>query len=211
LRKYVVLAPNEHLSGCSHRATTDRHLELTELAEGRYSLDGTPADCTRVGLAHLWPQLECVVSGINDGGNLGADVYLSGTVAAAREAALFGKPAIAVSQYRRRGAKADWERSARWTQHVLEVLLEETAVAGRYWNVNLPDLSDLAEHGDPDAIPEIVFCPLDPNPLPVSFLLEDGRLRYHGDYHGRPRRAGSDVDVCFSGRIAVTQLSLSGA
>ena len=209
LRNYVVLAPDRHLSGCSHRATTDRHLELTELSAGRHALDGTPADCTRVGLMHLWPHIEWVIAGINDGGNLGADVYLSGTVAAAREAALHGKLAIAVSQYRRRGAAADWERAARWTQRVLRILLEQSPHAGRFWNVNLPDPAgdDFAGNGK-DFEPEIVFCPLDPHPLPVQFLRDEGRLRYQGDYHQRLRRAGHDVDVCFSNRIAVTPLKL---
>jgi len=54
----------------------------------------------------------------------------------------------------------------------------------------------------------VVFCPLDPSPLPLSFRA-DGELHfYNGDYHQRPRQAGSDVDVCFAGKIAVTRLAL---
>src|SRR5207248_657733 len=84
----VVLAPDRHLSGCSHRATTSQPLELKQLTLDRYTLDGSPVDCARVGLARVAKEAEWVVAGVNEGGNLGADVYLSGTVAAAREASL---------------------------------------------------------------------------------------------------------------------------
>jgi len=197
-----ILAPDSHRSGCSHAATTDRHLELKELAPRRHALDGTPVDCTRVGLLHLAPHCQWVMSGINEGGNLGADVYLSGTVAAVREACLWGVPGIAVSQYRKRGTGQDWERAALWTRGVVEQLLKKPCPPGMFWNVNLPDLP-------PDSpMPEIVECDLDPHPLPVGFAVEGGRLRYHGDYHGRQRRERHDVDVCFSGQIAVTLLRL---
>jgi 5'-nucleotidase len=202
LGECVVLAPQDHHSGCSHRVTTDRPLGITALGGRRHQLDGTPTDCTRVGLSHFCPHAAWVLSGINDGGNLGADVYHSGTVAAVREAALLGKPGIALSLYRRRGVQPDWERAARWAAPVLERLLREAPPAGAFWNVNLPC-------GDAGAgTPEIVFCPLDPHPLPVEYRLENGRLHYQGNYHQRLRRPGCDVDVCFSGRIAVTQIRL---
>lgn len=203
LGESLVLAPDECHSGCSHKATTDRPLELTPLGGNRHRLDGTPTDCTRVGLTHLFSRADWVMAGINDGGNLGADVYLSGTVAAVREGVLLGKPGIAVSQYRRRGIIPDWQRAARWTAATLKVLFDRPLPAGAFWNVNLPCLD-----GDVE-MPELVFCPLDPNPLPVSFRFEDNRLRYAGNYHQRLRKAGSDVDVCFSGRIAVSQISLA--
>lgn len=200
----VVLAPDQCHSGCSHKATTERPLRLTQVGPGRHMLDGTPTDCTRVGLTHLFPAADWVIAGINHGGNLGADVYLSGTVAAVREAVLLGKPGIAVSQYRRRGVTPDWNRAAAWTQHALSVLLQRLPVAGRFWNINLPCCDA------PDR-PELVFCPLDPHPLPVAFRQQDGGLHYEGNYHERLRQPGSDIDVCFSGRIAITQLSLAQA
>ena len=68
---------------------------------------------------------------MNHGGNLGADVYHSGTVAAVREAALHGKPGIAVSHYRKRGHEFDWERRRRWMCAVLANLLAEPLKPGR--------------------------------------------------------------------------------
>jgi 5'-nucleotidase len=55
----------------------------------------------------------------------------------------------------------------------------------------------------------MVYCPLDPHPLPLSYRHEDdGSLHYNGDYHTRERTVGADVDVCFCGRIAVTTIKL---
>jgi 5'-nucleotidase len=198
----VVLAPDRHLSGCGHQTTTDRALALTRGANDRHALDGTQVDCIRIGLGHVASDIDWVVAGINEGGNLGADMYRSGTVAAVREAALLGKPGIAVSQYRRRDSAADWGRAARWTADVVRLLLAKPAETGIFWNVNLPDPPA------PDARPEVVFCPMDPHPLPVGYRVVDGRFRYCGNYHQRPRVPGHDVDECFSGAITVTRVAL---
>ncbi len=198
----VVVAPDRHLSGCSHQATTSRPLELKEWAKNWHTLDGSPVDCTRVALTHVAPGAAWVLSGVNEGGNLGADVFLSGTVAAAREACLLGKPAIAVSQYVRR-RPVDWEQAARWTRCVVEMLLAEPPQPGSFWNVNLPD-----PQTPPAEMPEVVFCGVDPHPLPVNYELRDGKLHYRARYQDRLRTAGHDVEVCFSGRIAISRIGL---
>lgn len=198
----VVLAPDRHLSGCSHQATTSRPLELTSLGENRYALDGSPVDCTRIGLSRVVPETRWVLAGINEGGNLGADVYLSGTVAAAREACLLGTPAIAISQYVRR-RPIDWQQAALWARHVVELLLVRAYQPGSFWNVNLPQ----PEEASTD-VPPCVFCRVDPHPLPVDYDLRDGKLHYRGRYQDRRRTEGHDVETCFSGRIAISQIGL---
>jgi 5'-nucleotidase len=198
----VIVAPDRHLSGCSHQATTARGLLLAEMAENRYALDGSPVDCTRIGLLRVAPQSQWVLSGINEGGNLGADVYLSGTVAAAREACLLGKPAIAISQYVR-VRPVDWGLAGKWARRVLELLLARPPEPGRFWNVNLPQPQE--PHAD---LPQCVFCDIDPHPLPVAYELRDGRLHYRGRYQDRARAAGYDVALCFSGRITISQVGL---
>lgn len=215
LGRCVVVAPDRHRSGCSHQATTDRGLEWRQRDTDRHSLDGTPVDCTRVALAHLACDVDWVLSGVNEGGNLGADVYHSGTVAAVREAALLGKPGIAFSQYRKSRAPVDWQRAARWARAVASSLLELPCPAGSFWNVNLPDLgpgthepASIPEAIDAMALPEVVFCGVDPHSLPVEFNFDQGRFHYVGRYHDRARIRGHDVDVCFSGRISVTQILL---
>jgi len=198
----IVVAPDEHLSGCSHQATVRRPLQLSERDANRFALDGTPVDCTRVGLSHLAEDIDWVISGVNAGGNLGADVYMSGTVAAVREAALLGKPGIAISQFVSHRRQLFWERAEAWSVQVIQRLLREPHEAGCFWNVNLPDPDD------PQGDPQVVVCPLDPHPMPIRFTEEDGRLHYRATYQERQRQAGCDVDVCFSGSIALTQLRL---
>jgi 5'-nucleotidase len=196
------VAPHTHLSGCGHRVTTDGPIRLMARENGRWAIDGTPADCVRVALAKLAPDVAWVLAGLNHGGNLGADVYHSGTVAAVREAALHGRPAIAFSQYRKRGQEIDWERAHRWMAGVLADLLAEPWQPGTFWNVNLPSLTP----HDPE--PRVIRCPLEAGPLPLSFREVEDALHYDGNYHARPRIAGSDVDVCFAGNIAVTRLTV---
>jgi 5'-nucleotidase len=199
----VVVAPAGPQSGVSHTVTTGAAVRVEDRGPARLAVRGTPADCVRVGLHRLCPDAGWVLAGINHGGNLGADVYYSGTVAAVREAVLHGWPGVALSHYRKRGMVYDWPRAAGWAGRVLADLLARGPVPGAFYNVNLPHL------GPADPEPEVVFCPLDPHPLPLSYRHEeDGGLHYDGDYHSRTRAAGSDVDVCFGGRISVTAIRL---
>jgi 5'-nucleotidase len=202
LGKTVTVAPAFHVSGCSHQVTTQQPLRLAVRGEARFAVEGTPADCVRVALHSLAPDVTWVLSGINAGGNLGADVYVSGTVAAVREAVLHGRPGIAVSHYIKRGLAVDWERAARWLTPLLRDLVAQSWTPGTLWNINLPHL----EPGTPE--PEWVLCSLDAHPLPVTFRREGDLLHYEGNYHLRSRAQGADVDICFQGKIAVTKLSL---
>jgi len=197
----VVVAPAGPQSGCSHTVTTGKAVRVEPRGD-QFAIHGTPADCVRVGLHRLASDARWVLAGINHGGNLGADVHYSGTVAAVREAVLHGWPGIAVSQYKKKHLAYDWARASQWTGRVLAELIRKGLAAGTFWNINLPHLSP----GDPD--PEIVFCPLDPHPLPLSYRHEVEGMHYDGDYHQRNRTAGADVDVCFGGRIAVTRIRL---
>ena len=200
LGKCVVVAPFGPYSACSHTVTYHKPLTIATRTDGRHVVEGAPADCVRLARFVLAPQFDWVVSGINSGGNLGVDVYYSGTVAAVRESVLLGRPGIAVSQYIARGRQVDWARSSRWASGVIRMLLDREWSPGTFWNVNLPH----PESDAPD--PEVCECPLDPSPLPVSYRLEhEGRVaHYSGDYQSRQRLPGHDVDLCFGGRITMT-------
>jgi 5'-nucleotidase len=202
LGEAAVIAPAEHLSGCSHQVTTGRPIRTEPRGPGRFAVHGTPADCVRVGLHGLAPGAEWVLSGINAGGNLGADIHHSGTVAAVREGVLHGLPGIAVSHYHKRGQPIDWGRAGAWVLPVLRELLGRPSPPGSFWNINLPHLAP------GEGPPEVVFCAVDPGPLPLSFRLEGDFFHYNGDYHQRRRTPGGDVDVCFGGRIAVSRVAL---
>ncbi len=84
LGRVTMVAPNRPRSGVGHAVTTGQPLELREHGRDRFSLSGTPADCVRVALSELLPDADWVLAGINAGGNLGADAYSSGTLAAVR-------------------------------------------------------------------------------------------------------------------------------
>jgi 5'-nucleotidase len=200
-----VVAPIGPVSGCGHRVTTGAPISITHLGEDRVAVAGTPADCVRLALGHFAPEVTCVLAGINAGGNLGVDIYHSGTVAAVREGVLHGVPGIAVSHFIARSRAVDWPRAARWAGAVIRLLLDLPWETGTFWNVNLPHLAP----DEPD--PDLVFCPLDPSPLPLTYRIDGGQAIYIGDYQARARRPQSDVDVCFSGRIAVTLIRVHDA
>jgi 5'-nucleotidase len=206
LGNVVTVAPDRHLSGCSHQVNAGRALNLSLLEAGRFALDGTPADCTRIGLKHLALETDWVLSGINDGGNLGVDVFMSGTVAAVREAAWHHVRGIAFSQYRKSRLDFHWPGVVPLARRILRELWELPLEPGAFWNVNLPDLQ--AE--DSTLIPadevEIVHCPLNRHPLPTVFDVRDNAYHYRGIYGDRYRDAGTDVDVCFRGKVAVTKI-----
>jgi 5'-nucleotidase len=199
----VIVAPAGAQSGVSHRVTWQEGVRIEPRGENRFAIHGTPADCTRLGLRHVVPDAKWVLSGINHGGNLGADVYYSGTVAAVREALLHGWPGIAVSHYRKPGLEFDWQRATDWIRPILVDLMHRPAEAGLFYNVNLPHLPRSASD------PEVVWCPLDPKPLPLNYRHEEATgLYYAGDYQLRDRAPGADVDTCFGGRITITAVRL---
>ena len=202
--RMIVVAPKEPHSGCGHRVTTDRPLVLEEVGPDRYHVDGTPADCVRLALATLFAGgrgPDWVLSGINAGGNLGVDIHLSGTVAAAREATLHGVPALAVSHYHRREAPLDWQRAAAWMRAVLTGVVPRPLGPGEFWNVNFPHPPD----GAASAVPEFVDCAIDPSPLPLGYEPAGGGWHYRSRYSERERVPGGDVATCFGGRIAVSR------
>jgi 5'-nucleotidase len=198
----IIVAPNQQYSGCGHQVTTNRGIELKQRATTEYALDGTPADCTRMAINQIATNTKLVLSGINAGGNLGVDVYISGTVAAVREAAMHGVPGMAISHWIKRPLMIDWEIATRWTSRVLKDLLSRPMPPNSFWNVNLPHL----EPEQPE--PKIILCEASIDPLPVKFEAQGNIYHYQGEYAQRDRKPGTDVDVCFGGNIAVTLIRL---
>jgi 5'-nucleotidase len=142
LGEVVVVAPDRERSATSHSFTLDRPLRVSEVEPGWFAVDGTPADCVYLGLLKLCPSPpQLLVSGINHGFNLGSDVFYSGTVACAVEAALRDVPAIAVSLEWKRGLQRDLESfsaSADLAHALARAVLREGLPKATLLNVNVP-------------------------------------------------------------------------
>jgi 5'-nucleotidase len=135
-------APLREQSGSSHSISAFDPIRVkprvTGGARAAWSIDGTPVDCVKLALTALIPEpVDLVISGINLGPNLGNDVFYSGTVAAAAEAAIMGKRALAVSLMNF-DRTADFVPAAQATQTVAAALLSLTAADPLLWNVNFP-------------------------------------------------------------------------
>lgn len=198
----VIVAPRHPQSNTGHRVTLKEPILVEQVSETEYIVDGSPADCTRLALKRFMPDAEWLIAGINPGANLGTDVYQSGTVAAAREAAMLGCKAIAVSQYIAPQQEIDWEVTGLHTARILAAMMEEVLAAGEFLNINLPhpitDKSDLAYQ----------FCARDKKPHRFDFEKDGEHYRYAGIFHNRPRTRGLDVDVCLSGKVSVSRLKV---
>jgi 5'-nucleotidase len=134
----VVVAPERQRSAASHAITLHKPLRLTEVAPRRYSLSGTPVDCVYLGVLKICDRLPAVVvSGVNDGFNLGSDVFYSGTVAAAVEGALRGAAGIACSLA---PGAPDVEAAIRFAAAVVKAAIAEPIPPGTVLNVNMPGI-----------------------------------------------------------------------
>lgn len=200
---FEVVAPSAAVSGCGHAVTTHQKIEATAEPAGGWSVAGLPADCVRLGLHRFTPAANWVISGINAGGNLGVDIFHSGTVAAVREAVFHGRKGIAFSHYIAKNHTICWPQAERWVAVVLKDLLARDLPPHAFWNVNLPCLPEDAP------MPEVVDCPWDRSPLPLDYLYDANSAYYNGVYHQRPRVEGADVSVCFGGQIAVSLVRLA--
>ncbi|MCD0460785.1 5'/3'-nucleotidase SurE [Roseiconus lacunae] len=205
-----VVAPNRCRSECGHSLEAKRPLLVEQVRDGWHCVDGTPVDCVRVALQAMNYPADLVISGINAGANLGVNLLVSGTFAAAREASLQGVPAMAVSHYRRPGVPKEWAHTPQWLEQTIGDFLDTAILFERnhslglapLWNVNLP-----ATEMPGDQVPPRVHCAVDRKPLDRQGRIgEDGSVQFELDFHARPRESGRDVDHCFSGSITVSHV-----
>ena len=149
-----VVAPEQNASATSNALTLNRPLSVFEAKDGAASgfqvINGTPSDCVHVALTGLLAQRPALVlSGINNGANMGDDTLYSGTVAAAMEGYLFGIPAIAFSLHDKGWAHLD--AAARVAREIVEqVLAHGLPRAPWLLNVNIPN------HAQAHALPRAV-------------------------------------------------------
>ncbi len=135
----TVAAPSGERSGASHSISVRRPVACEEVAPGRWSIDGTPADTVIIALHKLLDgKPDLVVSGINLGANVGQNIHYSGTVGAALEATVNRIPAFALS-IATRNAQCDWAPAARLGRELAGLLLKEKLPEGILLNVNVPE------------------------------------------------------------------------
>ncbi|MBI3552990.1 MAG: 5'/3'-nucleotidase SurE [Elusimicrobia bacterium] len=136
LGRVTVVVPDQERSADSHSLTLHKPIRLRRVKPDFYTLNGSPADCARLGILEILKErVDLVVSGINRGYNLGEDVVYSGTVAAAREAVLIDIPAVAFSQDPESKAYA---ASSSWALKIARQVLSNGLPAGVLLNVNFP-------------------------------------------------------------------------
>lgn len=201
----VVCAPEINQSATSHSLSLNRILRLRAAGEGVFVIDGTPADCVYVALhagERVLPRRPSLcVSGMNHGLNLGLDVFYSGTVAAAREAALKGIPSIALSA----DSKADPRAAAQLGARIaLGILALARATTTRLFNVNVPPGGGgwpvrATRLGRREYEGGVVFRQ---DPRGAEYLWIGGGDAAH---HASP---GSDTEAFDEGVVSVTPLSL---
>ena len=142
LAEVTVVAPDRNKSGASNSLTLDVPLRVFESEPGVYFVPGTPTDCVHLAITGLFDfEHDMVVSGVNDGPNLGDDVLYSGTVAAAVEGRFLGLPTIAVSLCTAGAAGgAHFDTGAEVARVLVAQLLKKPLQAALILNVNVPDV-----------------------------------------------------------------------
>lgn len=140
----VVIAPDRNCSGMSNALSLHQPLRLSQHENGFYSVNGTPSDCVLLGInsGAFDEPFDLVVSGINDGPNLGDDTIYSGTVAAALEGRHLGLPAIDVSLCvdKQNKERFEFASAAKLTCDIIDDLIDHPLSAKQVLNVNVPNL-----------------------------------------------------------------------
>lgn len=134
-----VVAPDRNRSGASNSLTLRDPIRIKQLENGYHSVEGTPTDCVHLGLTGYFDsEMDIVVSGINEGSNLGDDVLYSGTVAAAMEGRYLGLPAIAISMLGEHDLH--YETAAIIAKQLVLHLVANRLPSQTILNVNVPNL-----------------------------------------------------------------------
>jgi 5'-nucleotidase len=206
----TVVAPDRNRSGASNSLTLEVPLRVAQAEPDVYFVQGTPTDCVHLAISGLFPfEPDMVVSGINDGSNLGDDVLYSGTVAAAMEGRFLGKTAVAVS-LDTDGLRGDATRHFETGAHYARLLVERLQAAplerAVILNVNVPNIPVAEVKGIKTTRlgnrhrSEAVIRAEDPRGRPVYWVGPAGASQDAGP--------GTDFRAVAEGYVAVTPLTV---
>lgn len=198
----TVVVPAQERSADSHSLTLHKPIRIHSHGREVFSLNGKPADCARLGtLEILKGKVDLVVSGINRGFNLGEDTVYSGTVAAAREAALLGVPSLAFSQD---PEAPSYSAAAAFAAKLAKVVLRQGLPPGVCLNVNFPAVKGRAYKGaDFVRLGRRVYS------KDVTKREDPRGGRYYwlaGSYVTSLKEEGTDVASVAAGRVSMTPL-----
>ena len=207
LAEVTVVAPDRNKSGASNSLTLDVPLRVFESEPGVYFVPGTPTDCVHLAISGLFDfEHDMVVSGVNDGPNLGDDVLYSGTVAAAVEGRFLGLPTIAVSLCTGTAGGAHFATGAEVARRLVAQLLHSPLERALILNVNVPDVPFAQLRGFRASRlgyrhrSEGVMRAKDPRGRPVYWIGAAGAEQDAGP--------GTDFDVVAQGFVSVTPLQV---
>lgn len=199
----LVVAPAEHCSGSGQSLGLYGSLTVQQRGPGRWAVDGTPTDCVKLALTSLMeapPDL--VVSGINPGANMANNVFYSGTVAAATEAAMWGIPAMAVS-VESGGGRPRFETASSVATRLVESGISSMLPSRTVLNVNVPDrpAEDIAGYAWTHTARFAADIPFEE--------LERGRVFRYGRFRTQAveEEEGTDVQAVGRGLVSLTPLS----
>jgi len=204
-RKHNVFfcAPLNQTSGISHAITLFKPLELVKLNDYSYALNGTPADCVKVSLFYLFKNInfDLIISGINDGPNMGEDVFYSGTVAAAREGLMNNISSIAASLDGWDGIRY-FESAAESLDKIIDNLNNNILTKKILLNINFPNKK---KHNKIriTCLGERIYN---------DFVIKEEKdnkiyLKITGDNPSFKPKSGSDLDAVYEGNISITPLA----
>lgn len=201
-----LVAPKEEKSACGHAITVHYPLRIQERGEGEWSVDGTPADCVKLGIHRLInPPPQLVISGINKGANVGHDLFYSGTVSAAIEGAIMGYPSLAFSLVE--GEEWDFSFASHFALKYIKALVKEDLLhPPLLLNINVPS-------GKEEEIKGISYVKMGKTEYTDIFhLRQDPRNNPYYWMGGQQITLGNeektDVSMIKKGYISITPLHL---
>jgi 5'-nucleotidase len=206
LAAVTIVAPDRNRSGASSSLTLETPLRVEQVEPNVFYVNGTPTDCVHIAITGLLDkEPDMLISGINNGANLGDDVLYSGTVAAAMEGRFLGLPAVAVSLVLEEGG-GFYDTAAHVTRRLVQRMLHDPLPQDTILNVNVPDLP----RGEIIGIEstrlgfrhkaEPVVKALDPKNRPVYWIGPAGV--------GQDAGAGTDFHAVASRRVSVTPIKV---
>lgn len=203
----TVVAPREDKSGCGMGLSLRRSIDVEQINDNHFVVDGTPADCVYIGLNNLASQpVDLVISGINNGANLADDILYSGTFAAAMEARRMSMPSIALS-IPERDVK-HYETAAYIAvqmSNALPLLLYRSLLA--VLNVNVPDVPVSDLRGYRATVSGERQAPLPPIQTSKSGLKSQFTLGPAGEFRRVQRKQLQDFEAVEQGYASITPLS----